>query len=205
MLTLSCQIMVFTNIWKLSTAIHIAYPHTARLRLRIWYIKGSNAKITPRKYPMGVIGYGVSPAMSNLKKNTNEVEKTQFCPLHFKLKSNNSYEHDRHDLDKNAMQCMSEPSAITPRMRNDPRTSEQIQVRMGRMNSCESSAEGQAHSFKVSRFTPIAQRTAHYQYSKLFMSHVTVRVRNYAYEYSSNTPSWLFIVHHSELKNSKCS
>ncbi len=56
--------MVFTNVWKLTTVIHIAYPHIAKLSLRIWEIRGNNAKTTPMKLAMGVIGYGVSPFMS---------------------------------------------------------------------------------------------------------------------------------------------
>lgn len=60
MSTLSCHIMVFTNTIKLPTAIHIPKPHTARLSLRTWEIRGNRARIIPMKQPMGVIGYGVS-------------------------------------------------------------------------------------------------------------------------------------------------
>lgn len=44
-------------------AVHTAYPHTAILSLRIWETRGSSAKTTPIKLPIGVIGYGVSGFM----------------------------------------------------------------------------------------------------------------------------------------------
>ncbi len=73
--------MAFTKFWKQNAVIHIAYPPHCEAELANLEIKGNNAKTTPMKLPMGIIGYGVSGFISGTSEESGGWRLVQIRPV----------------------------------------------------------------------------------------------------------------------------